>query len=223
MIRRPPRSTLFPYTTLFRSIPNVIGQTVTLNSRPYNVVGVMPPGFEFPQEAELWVPLAWDAAERQTRSIHDYLVVARLRPDASLEQARAEMNTISARLERQYPEENKGWGAVVIPLQEDLVGDVRPALLVLFGAVGFVLLIACANVANLMLARGANRRKEIALRVALGATRGRVVRQLLTESVILAAAGGLLGLLLAGWGGPLLVRLSAGSLPNSTEVGVDVW
>src|SRR5215207_3613719 len=207
----------------FGADPNVIGRAVTLNSRPYNVVGVMPTGFEFPAEAELWVPLAWDAAERQTRSIHDYLVIARLKPGASLEQARAEMNTISSRLEQQYPEENKGWGAVVIPLKEDLVGDVRPALLVLFGAVGFVLLIACANVANLMLARGANRRKEIALRIALGATRGRIVRQLLCESVLLSVVGGVLGLLLAGWGGQLLVRLSAGSLPNSAEVGVDAW
>jgi putative ABC transport system permease protein len=207
----------------FGANPNVIGQTVTLNSRPYNVVGIMPAGFEFPAEAELWVPLAWDAAERQTRSIHDYLVVARLKPGASLAQARAEMSTISTRLEQQYPEANKGWGAVVIPLQEDLVGDVRPALLVLFSAVGFVLLIACANVANLMLARGANRRKEIALRIALGATRGRIVRQLLCESVLLAVVGGLLGLLLAGWGGRLLVRLSAGSLPNTAEGGVDAW
>jgi putative ABC transport system permease protein len=207
----------------FGANPNVIGQTVTLNSRPYNVVGIMPAGFEFPAEAELWVPLAWDAAERQTRSIHDYLVIARLKPGASLEQARAEMSTISSRLEQQYPEANKGWGAAVIPLQEDLVGDVRPALLVLFSAVGFVLLIACANVANLMLARGANRRKEIALRIALGATRGRIVRQLLCESALLAVAGGMLGLLLAGWGGRLLVRLSAGSLPNTAEVGVDAW
>jgi putative ABC transport system permease protein len=205
----------------FGANPNLIGQTVTLNSRSFTVVGIMPAGFEFPSEAELWVPLAWDAAERQTRSIHDYLVIARLKRDASLAQAQAEMSTISNRLEQQYPEANKGWGAVVIPLKEDLVGDVRPALLVLFSAVGFVLLIACANVANLMLARGANRRKEIALRIALGATRGRIVRQLLCESVLLSVVGGLLGLLLANWGGQMLVRLSAGSLPNSGEVGMD--
>ena len=207
----------------FGADPNLVGRTVSLNSRSYTVVGVMPAGFEFPAEAELWVPLAWDAAERQMRAIHDYLVVARLKRDASLAQAQAELSTISTRLEQQYPEANKGWGAMVIPLQEDLVGDIRPALLVLFSAVGFVLLIACANVANLMLARGANRRKEIALRIALGATRGRIVRQLLCESVLLAVVGGLLGLLLAGWGGQLLVRLSAGSLPDSAEVGVDAW
>jgi putative ABC transport system permease protein len=207
----------------FGANPNLIGQTVTLNSRSYTVIGIMPAGFEFPLEAELWVPLAWDAAEKQTRAIHDYLVIARLKQDASLAQAQAEMSTISSRLEQQYPEANRGWGALVIPLKEDMVGDVRPALLVLFSAVGFVLLIACANVANLMLARGANRRKEIALRIALGATRGRLIRQLLCESVLLAVVGGLLGLLLAGWGGQLLVRLSAGSLPNAGEVGMDSW
>jgi predicted permease len=207
----------------FGGDPNLIGRTVSLNSRSYTIVGIMPSGFEFPEAAELWVPLAWDAAERQTREIHDYSVVARLKRDAPLAQAQAELSTISTRLEQQYPEANKGWGAVVIPLKEDLVGDVRPALLVLFSAVGFVLLIACANVANLMLARGANRRKEIALRIALGATRGRIVRQLLCESVLLAAVGGLLGLLLAGWGGQLLVRLSSGSLPKAGEVGIDGW
>ena len=207
----------------FGADPGLVGRTVTLNGRSHTVVGVMPAGFEFPQEAELWVPLAWDNQQRQVRSIHDSLVVARLRPDVTQAQAQAEMSAISGRLEQQYPEENKGWGAVVIPLQEDLVGDVRPALLVLFSAVGFVLLIACANVANLTLARGANRQKEIALRIALGATRTRVARQLLTESVLLALTGGVLGLLLAGWGGEVLVRLSSGSLPNAGDVGVDRW
>jgi predicted permease len=207
----------------FGANPGLIGQTLTLNSRSFTVVGIMPTGFEFPQEAELWVPLAWDDSERQTRSIHDYIVIARLKQDVSLAQAQAEMSTISSRLEQQYPEADKGWGAVVIPLQEDLVGDIRPALLVLFSAVGFVLLIACANVANLMLARGANRQKEIAIRIALGAGRARIVRQLLSESVLLATAGGLLGLLLAGWGSGLLIRLSADSLPNPGEICIDKW
>jgi putative ABC transport system permease protein len=205
----------------FGANPNIIGQTVTLNSRSFTVVGIMPAGFEFPREADLWVPLAWDDKERQTRSIHDYLVIARLKQNISLAQAQAEMSTISSRLEQQYPEADKGWGAVVIPIREDLVGDIRTALLVLFFAVGFVLLIACANVANLMLARGANRQKEMAVRIALGAGRSRLVRQLLTESVLLAVTGGVLGLLLAVWGSRMLVRL--GSLPNSSDVGIDIW
>ena len=205
----------------FGGNPNIFGQPVILNSRGFTVVGIMPAGFEFPREADLWVPLAWDDKERQVRSIHDYLVVARLKPNVSLNQAQADMSTISSRLEQQYPEENKGWGAVVIPFREDLVGDIRPALLVLFCAVGFVLLIACANVANLMLARGANRQKEIAVRIALGAGRARLVRQLLTESVLLAVSGGVLGLLLALWGIKMLVRL--GSLPNSGDIGIDTW
>jgi putative ABC transport system permease protein len=207
----------------FGANPNLIGQTLTLNSQTFTVIGIMPAGFEFPREAELWAPLAWDDKERETRSIHDYQVIARLKPDTSLAQAQAQMRTISSRLEQQYPEADKGWGAVVIPLQEDLIGDIRPALLVLFSAVGFVLLIACANVANLMLARGANRQKEIAIRIALGAGRARIVRQLLSESVLLATIGGLLGLLLAVWGSGLLVRLSADSLPNPGEIGIDGW
>jgi predicted permease len=201
----------------------LLGQTVTLNSQSYTVIGIMPSGFQFPPEVDLWVPLAWDEKERATRSIHDYVVIARLKQDVTVAQAQTEMNLISSRLEQQYAEDNKGWGAVVIPLQEDMTGDVRPALLVLFSAVGFVLLIACANVANLMLARGANRQKEIAIRIALGAGRARIIGQLLTESLLVAITGGLLGLLLAGWGSQMLVQLSADNLPNAGEIGIDRW
>jgi putative ABC transport system permease protein len=207
----------------FGGNPQLLGQTLKLNSQSYTVIGIMPSGFQFPPDVDLWVPLAWDEKERATRSIHDYVVMARLKADATVAQAQTEMSLISSRLEQQYPEDNKGWGAVVIPLQEDMIGDIRPALLVLFCAVGFVLLIACANVANLMLARGANRQKEIAIRIALGAGRSRIIGQLLTESLLISITGGLLGLLLAGWGSQLLVQLSANTLPSTGDIGIDRW
>src|SRR5262245_58847591 len=207
----------------FGANPNLIGQTLSLNSQRYTVIGVMPAGFQFPREVEIWVPLAWNEKESQIRSIHDYTVIARLNQNVPLAKAQADMDAISRRLEQQYPEDNKGWGAVVKPLREDLVGGVRQALLVLFCAVGFVLLIACVNVANLMLARGANRQKEIAVRIALGAPRARIVRQLLSESVLIAGAGGMIGLLLAVWGIDLLTRLGSDSLPKFGAYRIDLW
>src|ERR1700722_19499475 len=137
----------------FGADPNVIGKNVTFNGLPYSIIGVMPADFHFFYQGEYFVPLGWTDKDRAVRNNHNYLVIARLRRGVNLQQAQAEMNTISSRLEQAYPEDDKGWGATVVPLREDLVGDVRPALLVLLGAVAFVLLIACANVANLVLAK----------------------------------------------------------------------
>src|SRR3989441_1079219 len=187
----------------------------------------MPPSFQFPAPSDaLWnpqifAPLGCTDKDLAVRGNHNYLVVARLRSGVELRQAQAEMNAISSRLEQQYPEDDKGWGAVLVPLREQLVGDVRPALLVLLGAVAFVLLIACANVANLLLARTLARRREIAIRTALGAGRGRVLQQVLSETLLLSLAGGALGLLLARFGIDLIVHFLAARLPRSSEIGLD--
>jgi putative ABC transport system permease protein len=205
----------------FGSDSGVVGQSVTLNGEGYSVVGVMPAGFQLPPAAEVWTPMALTDKEKAVRGEHHYGVIGRLKPDADLNQAQAEMNTISSRLEQQYPTDDKGWGAVVVPLREELVGDVRPALLVLLGAVAFVLLIACANVANLMLARTLGRRKEIAIRSALGASRSRVLQQVLSESVLLALMGGMLGLLIAHFGVRLISTFLANQLSLSPEINLD--
>ena len=177
----------------FGANPDIVGHNINLDGQGYLVAGVMPASFRFPDFAQVWTPMAWTDKERAVRGEHHYGVIARLKPGVELTQAQAEMNTISSRLEQLYPEDDKGWGAVVVRLHEDLVSDVRPALLVLLGAVTFVLLIACVNVANLTLAKTFSRQKEIAIRTALGASSARVLRQVLTETVLLALMGGAVG------------------------------
>jgi len=207
----------------FAADPNIVGHSVSFDGQAYSVVGVMDANFRFPSFVQFWTPMAWTNKERAVRGEHHYLVIGRLKPDTQLQQAQTEMNTISSRLEQQYPEDNKGWGAILIPLREQLVGQVRPALLVLLGAVAFVLLIACANVANLTLAKTFARRKEIALRAALGAGRGRVLQQVLSETILLSLAGGLAGLLVANAGTALITKFLANSLPRFAVISIDAW
>ncbi len=181
----------------------------------------MGPKMVKPDFAQLWVPLALTAKEASVRGEHHFLSIARLKSGVTLEQAQAEMNTISQRLEQAYPEDDKGWGASIKSMREETVGDVRPALLMMLGAVAFVLLIACANVANLILARTFARRKEIAIRTAMGATRARIVQQLLGESVIISLCGGALGLIAAHYGIQLLIKFFADKLPRMGDIGLN--
>ena len=184
----------------FGGDPNILNKTITINSVVRTVVGVMPKHFNFPKGAEIYAPLPMTPELMKSRGSHGYYVVGKLKPGASIEGSQAEIDNIMTRLEQQYPETNKGWGSTVFPIVADTVRLYDTALWVMMAAVGFVLLIACANVANLMLARASGRQREIALRTALGASRWRIVRQLLTESVIVALIGGALGMLIGFWG-----------------------
>jgi len=212
----------------FNSDQSVLNTSVTLDGTNYTVIGVMPRAFQFPiqnEPVELWTTVAGDASGKEPitnqRGAHFLRVIARLKPGVNQDQAQAEVNTIAARLEQQYPDTNTHKGIKLEAALLALVGDIRPALLILLGAVGCVLLIACANVANLLLARAMARHKEMAIRSALGASRLRVVRQLLTESMLLSLAGGALGLLLAVWWSDLLVSLGKNDIPRAMQVGLD--
>jgi putative ABC transport system permease protein len=208
----------------FGGDPNVLNQSLSLNDQQYTVVGVMRLGFRFTEKTEMWVPIGQLAAQQSWRERDNrpgLTAVARLKNGVTIEQARSELDAIAARLEQQYPQSNKNIRVRIIPLLENYVRDVRSALWILLGAVGLVLLIACANVANLLLGHAATRQREIAVRLALGATRWRVIRQMLTESLLLAVVGGALGLLLARWGVKLIVASSASSIPRVNEIGFD--
>jgi putative ABC transport system permease protein len=201
---------------------DIVKKKVVLDGRVCDVIGVMPQDFSFPQNAELWVPINFDISPgMKQRKAHFLRPIGKLKPGVTIAQAQADTDAIARRLAEQYPDSNTGWNLRLVSLREQLVGNTRPTLFILFGAVGFVLLIACANVANLLLVRAAGRQKEIALRTALGAGRFRIVRQMITESVLLALVGGTVGALLAMWGVDLLVTLSAGSIPPTAHVNID--
>jgi putative ABC transport system permease protein len=205
--------------------PDAVGRTLTLDGEAYTIVGVMPARFSVKAwsiaNRDIWVPLAYNDERRAVRDNHNDAVIARLRPGVALERAQAEMDAISQRLEREYPQANTGWGATVVPLQELIVGEIQMTLVMLLAAVALVLLIACANVGNLLFARGLGRRKELAIRSALGAGRARVFQQLLTEALVLAMAGGAAGLLLARASLAAAATLLADQVPRAEEISID--
>jgi putative ABC transport system permease protein len=213
----------------FGAAADTIGMTVVVDGKLCAVVGVAPARFDYPRGTDVWLPprrivpeLGQDIGdETRVRGLGYLGVIARLRPEASIERAQSEMDAINSKLVDQYPDANAALSIKVSPLAESIVGDVRPMLLLLFGAVGLLLLIACSNVANLMLARATARQKEIAIRAALGATRTRIVRQLLTEGLAPAMVGGALGLLMGRWGIDWLIGLNRDAIPRSNEIGLD--
>jgi len=206
----------------FAADPQIVGRKIELDGESYEVVGVMAADFQKPNFAQMWTPLVWDPVEKTVRGEHHFSAVARLKDGVSVGQAQAQLDTIAASLAKEYPADNAGWGAQVVALRDATLGSVRQPLLILLGAVAFVLLIACANVANLFLAKTLERRKEIAIRTALGAKRGRIIRQVLTEAVVLATAGGALGLVVAHFATKLVVNVFGAGMPRLGEIRLDV-
>jgi putative ABC transport system permease protein len=204
----------------FGSDPAIVGRVVQMKSRPLTVIGVMPPGFEYPEQTQIWVNSAVNLSE-EPRDNRAWSAVARLNSNVGLKQAQTRVSAINARLDKQFHETNKGWDVSLWTLHERLVRDLKPSLLVLLGAVGLVLLIACANVANLLLARSAARQKEIAIRAALGASRTRILRQMLTESILLSAIGGIAGLVLSIWLTDVLMSMLPEGAPRLEQIGID--
>jgi putative ABC transport system permease protein len=205
----------------FGGDPQLLGRQLSLNGQPHTVVGIMPPEFQYPAGRELWAPRGPRESDRRIRGGSYIKVIGKLKPGRTIEQSQAEIATVAAQLAAEYPQTNANVGGVVAPIREVIVGQARRGLLVLFGAVGFVLLIACANIAGLLLARGAERTRELAIRAALGAARARLFRQLLLESLLLAAGGGLGGLLLADWLIDAILALSPANLPRLDQIALD--
>jgi putative ABC transport system permease protein len=208
----------------FGGDPSVLGRTVTLTDTDYTIVGVMPPAAQaLRTDVALWVPMAFTDVERHDRYGSHYMrAIGRLKPGVTIDQARADLDVVARRLEVDHPDDDKGWRVLATPYEQYAVRDVRTGLLILIAAVGLVLLVACANVANLQLARGLGRHKELAIRAALGAGRGELVKQLVAESLVTATAGGAVGLLLAGWMLRALLALSPAQLPRAADVGIDL-
>jgi len=202
-------------------VSNAVGRTLSLNGRPYTVVGIMPPDFRYPERVDLWMPLAPNENQRTTRGNYWLSVIGRLKNGMTVQQAQVEMSGLARQLEQRYPNFNTNVGITIEPMYDELVGSVRPAMLVLFGSVGFVLLIACANVANLLLARSATRQREFAVRIALGASRVRLLRQMLTESTVLGLMAGVVGIGLTFVAIRVLLSLAPADIPRLTDVRVD--
>src|SRR5579863_10765521 len=202
---------------------NALGQHIRMFDKALTVVGILPAPFHFPDKTDLWIPATSIFGETPSRSAHNYLVIGRLKAGVNLEQAQAQMTAIGARLEQQYPDSNQGKNVAVTRLRDQMVSNVRLTLYLLLGSVALVLLIACANTANLLLAKATSRTREIAIRAAVGASRGRILRQLITESVVLALAAGVAGLALALWGADLLKALAPTDIPRLAETKIDGW